>query len=254
MARIYTREHPNCCSAVLPLTSFAPAAPSCGCFSASAAVSLRVVKAKPVSLVLLGSLSGCAKSHSRVTSAPAMLISLIADVWERGGSKAVPGEGWRARGSAVPSCPCISVGKRTATPCYLSAGETPLAAEPDPAPANISCHLQVKAGDTVPLEEEQAEMLGFACAQCPGSQPDVLLNLSGGCGKWWASARGFTVQAGRNQTLSKKSETAISCKCTQGCRQRVPARGAFSAQGCQCTQLCPGMSSLGTHNPSTSGL
>lgn len=64
--------------------------------------------------------SGCAKPHGRVTSAPAMLISSIADLWEDVGSAAVPGEGWRAKGSAVAFRPCAFVGKGPAVPHCLS--------------------------------------------------------------------------------------------------------------------------------------
>lgn len=49
--------------------------------------------------------SGCPNPRGRVTSAPSALISSMADLWEDGGSKAVPGEGCRARGNAVPFCP-----------------------------------------------------------------------------------------------------------------------------------------------------
>lgn len=179
-----------CCSAPHQLYSRSAVlrVPLCKCSS-----ELASGKGKTCFSSLAQVTSGCAKSHSRVTSALAMLISSIADVWEGVESKAAPGEVWRARGSAVPPHPCVYVGKGTAMPCYLSAGGAPLPTEQDPTPANISFRLQTKAGDTVLLEEEQAEMLSFACAKCPGSQPDVLLNLSGGCREWWASARGFTV-------------------------------------------------------------
>lgn len=64
--------------------------------------------------------SGYAKLHGKATSAPAVLISLMADLWEDMGIVAMPGKGWRTRGSAMPFLPCAFIGKGPVVPHCLS--------------------------------------------------------------------------------------------------------------------------------------
>lgn len=84
--------------------------PPCSCLSANASVSLRAGKAE------LGLLLAALNPVAGVTSVPVMLIIWRADLWEDVGSAAVPGEGQRVRGSAVPFHPFAFLGKEPALP------------------------------------------------------------------------------------------------------------------------------------------